>query len=147
MELSWLQNLNLLLGRTVNVVNQADESTADMSKEVKHTLLCLANRFKNSGGKRVVTNEHLIKAIHYFDVRMLVHDVNELESDNPTKPQNGFNRQFFVDQSSSDVPDARLPSSDNQDGASLSTATKRKASYDPTSSAFMPQISRARKSS
>ncbi|KAK2677863.1 hypothetical protein RAB80_006603 [Fusarium oxysporum f. sp. vasinfectum] len=47
MELSWLQNLNLLLSRTVSAVSQANDWTTKISKEVKYTLLCLADRRKS----------------------------------------------------------------------------------------------------
>lgn len=100
-----------------------------------------------SGARRVVTNERLTRAMHYFDVRMLIHDVNLVESDEPANLQNGFTRHFFVDQSSNNESDAPPPSCDNHYGASSSTATKRKATDDPSSSASMPQSGRARKSS
>ncbi|EXM19893.1 hypothetical protein FOTG_12126 [Fusarium oxysporum f. sp. vasinfectum 25433] len=133
MELSWLQNLNLLLSRTVSAVSQANDWTTKISKEVKYTLLCLADRRKSL---RSTT------AMHYFDVRMLIHDVNLVESDEPANLQNGFTRHFFVDQSSNNESDAPPPSCDNHYGASSSTATKRKATDDPSSSASMPQSGR-----
>ncbi|KAK2691298.1 hypothetical protein QWA68_010029 [Fusarium oxysporum] len=80
--------------------------------------------------------------MHYFDVRMLIHDVNLVESDEPANLQNGFTRHFFVDQSSNNESDAPPPSCDNHYGASSSTATKRKATDDPSSSASMPQSGR-----
>ncbi|KAF5249512.1 hypothetical protein FANTH_5205 [Fusarium anthophilum] len=132
MELSWLQNLNLLLGRTVIIVSQVGGWPSKMSKEVKYTLLCLANRRGRSVGKGVVTVEHLTRAIHYFDIRNLVHDANQVDSDDPANTPNGFIRQWWYDGSSDDEPDATPPSSENQHETS-SPAKKRKISDGPAS--------------
>nr|RBQ98360.1 hypothetical protein FVER53263_11947 [Fusarium verticillioides] len=132
MDLSWLQSLNLLLGRAVIVMNQANDLPANMLKEIKYTLLCLASRRERSGGKGVVTNEHLTKTIHYFDIRNLIHDVNQLESDELSNTPNGFTRQWMVDESNDDESDATPPSSAHRHEASPSTK-KRKASDDPAS--------------
>ncbi|PNP82814.1 hypothetical protein FNYG_04045 [Fusarium nygamai] len=118
MELSWLQNLNLLLSRTVKLVNQADESTANISKEVKFALLCLACRRKLSGGKREVTNEHLTKAIHYFDMRLFIHDMHQANSDELFHAPNSFARHFYTGESGNGQ-------SDNQHGARSSTKKRK----------------------
>ncbi|KAF5579303.1 hypothetical protein FPANT_9672 [Fusarium pseudoanthophilum] len=132
MDLSWLQSLNLLLGRAAIVMNQANDLPAKMLKEIKYTLLCLASRRERSGGRGVVTNEHLTRAIHYFDIRNLIHDVNQIESDEPSNTPNGFTREWWVDGRYNDKSDATSPSSENQREASPATK-KRKASDDPTS--------------
>lgn len=132
MELSWLQDLNLLLGRTVIVVSQASAWPARMAKEVKYTLICLANRRKRCGGRFEVTNEHLTRTMHYFDIRNLIHDANQADSDNPTNATNGFTRHWWFYESSDDESDTTPQSSESQHGASSPTK-KRKTSDSPAS--------------
>jgi Mg-chelatase subunit ChlI len=126
----------------------------------KYTLLCLANRRSLSGGRRVVTNEHLTRALHYFDVRMLVADVDFEEAEETSSPRSDFFQRYYVHSTSDDASDNQSGSSsststkrqsDNRDAASSAQTTiagaKRKASNDPSSPTSLLQSSRARKSS
>ncbi|KAF4339296.1 hypothetical protein FBEOM_6832 [Fusarium beomiforme] len=90
METSWLRGLNLLLVHALNTCPQEAVSRKMAVSEVKFTLLSLANRRKNSGGSFVVTNEHLSKAMHYFDVRLLVYDLDYYEAEETNIVRQGY---------------------------------------------------------
>ncbi|KAF5586936.1 monocarboxylate transporter [Fusarium pseudocircinatum] len=144
MELLWLQNLNLLLARITGICQTSDwrKSVVD---EAKRTLLCLACRRQLTGGQRVVTNEHLTRALHYFDVRMLVADVDYSYAG---LLRDDFFRDYYStcdeapeddESSSNNQPDTTSltlpkPKRDIQNAAPSATATpigiKRKASDD-----------------
>ncbi|KAI7767239.1 hypothetical protein LZL87_009641 [Fusarium oxysporum] len=154
MELSWLQQLNLLLTRITGICYQTSDWRKVVVDEARHTLLCLADRREISGGRRVVTNEHLTRALYYFDVRMLLTDVDDIHTG---LPRYDFFRDFYNDSTGNDASEDPHPPSNNQSGAgsltspkprtdkqnaaSSATATtsgrKRKASDDPPSSIFM----------
>ncbi|SCV52500.1 uncharacterized protein FFB14_12634 [Fusarium fujikuroi] len=110
MELSWLQNLNLLLTRITGICYQTSDWRKSVIDEAKHTLLCLADRRQLTGGRRVVTNEHLIRALYYFDVRMLLADVDD---DHEGPHRCDFFRDFYND-CTNGAPEDPQPPSDNQ---------------------------------
>ncbi|EWZ47289.1 hypothetical protein FOCG_16496 [Fusarium oxysporum f. sp. radicis-lycopersici 26381] len=87
MEPSWLQNLNLLLNRAVGACHQTSDRRNKVVDEVKHVLLCLANRRKFSRAQLVVTNEHLNRALHYFGILILITDVTFDEEEETSIPQ------------------------------------------------------------
>ncbi|KAG5792714.1 hypothetical protein H9Q69_008239 [Fusarium xylarioides] len=87
-------NLNLLLTRITGICYQTSDWRKSVVDEAKHTLLCLADRRQVTGGRRVVTNEHLTRALYYFDVRMLLADVDDNHAD---PPRCDFFRDFYND--------------------------------------------------
>ncbi|KAF5674478.1 hypothetical protein FCIRC_7766 [Fusarium circinatum] len=133
MDLSWLQNLNLLLTRTSGALHQNNTWKRTMVEEVKHTLLCLARRREHSGGRLVVTSEHLTKAVQYFDVRLVVADMDFDEKNDTDKPRINFFQRYYdhyqTDEESeeseeSDASEDLRTSSGYQSKSSASTSNK-----------------------
>ncbi|KAF5965110.1 hypothetical protein FBULB1_12414 [Fusarium bulbicola] len=75
-----------------------------------------------SGGQRVVTNEHLVKACHYFDVRILVADVDYVE---PNPPGSYFFRDYYDDVTREGITQSPQTPSDNQLGPGSLRQTER----------------------
>ncbi|KAF5655455.1 monocarboxylate transporter [Fusarium sp. NRRL 25303] len=121
-ELSWLQNLNLLLTRITGTCYQTSDWRKSVVDEAKHTLLCLADRRQLTGGRRLVTNEHLTRALYYFDVRMLLADVDE---GHEGPPRCDFFHDFYND-CTSGAPEDPQPPSDNQLSATSLISPKPK---------------------
>ncbi|KAF4953307.1 hypothetical protein FGADI_6073 [Fusarium gaditjirri] len=123
MELSWLQQLNLLLTRITSTFYQTSDWRKTVVDEAKHTLLCLADRREISGGRRVVTSEHLTRALYYFDVRMLLADVDDIHTGTP---RHDFFRDFYNDGTSHDASEEPQLPSNKQSGAGSVTSPKPK---------------------
>ncbi|KAF5561481.1 hypothetical protein FNAPI_3636 [Fusarium napiforme] len=130
MDLTWLQNLNHLLARTSGALHQNNDWKRKMADEVKHTLLCLARRREHSGGRRVVTSEHLTKAVQYFDVRLVVADMDFDEKNDTGNPRINFFQRYYdhyeTDEEieESEAGDDAAITSGAQPGSSASTSTK-----------------------
>ncbi|KAF5712825.1 monocarboxylate transporter [Fusarium mundagurra] len=118
-ELPWLQSLNLLLTRITGTCYQTSDWRKSVVDEAKHTLLCLAGRRQLTGGRRVVTNEHLTRALYYFDVRMLLADVDD---NHAGLPRDDFFRDFYTDCASNSAQEDSRPRSDNQPDATSLTS-------------------------
>ncbi|KAL5609606.1 hypothetical protein FOVSG1_004287 [Fusarium oxysporum f. sp. vasinfectum] len=127
MELSWFQNLNLLLTRTVGACHQTSDRRNKVVDEVKHVLLCLANRRKLSRGRLVVTNEHLTRALHYFDILILITDVTFDKEEETSIPQSDHFRNPNIADLINGTPNTHQPPSNTQPGSSSSTSTKRQS--------------------
>ncbi|KAF4500128.1 monocarboxylate transporter [Fusarium agapanthi] len=123
MELPWLQSLNLLLTRITGTCYQTSDWRKSVVDEAKHTLLCLAGRRQLTGGRRVVTNEHLTRALYYFDVRMLLADVDD---NHAGLPREDFFRDFYTDCTSNGAPSSSDPTSNKRPGATSLTPPKPK---------------------
>ncbi|KAJ0157398.1 Uncharacterized protein HZ326_0324 [Fusarium oxysporum f. sp. albedinis] len=117
MELSWLQNLNLLLNRTVGACHQTSDRRNKVVDEVKHVLLCLANRRKLSRERLVVTNEHLNRALHYFGILILITDVTFDKEEETSIPQNDHFRNPSIPDING-TPNTHQPPSNTQPGSS-----------------------------
>ncbi|KAF5626148.1 hypothetical protein F52700_8865 [Fusarium sp. NRRL 52700] len=123
MELPWLQSLNLLLTRITGTCYQTSDWRKSVVDEAKHTLLCLAGRRQLTGGRRVVTNEHLTRALYYFDVRMLLADVDD---NHAGLPREDFFRDFYTDCTSNGAPESQENQTDKQASATSLTLPKPK---------------------
>ncbi|RBA20852.1 hypothetical protein FPRO05_08299 [Fusarium proliferatum] len=131
MDLPWLQHLNLLLTRTSGALDQNNTMRSRMVDEVKHTLLCLARRRGQFGGRQIVTSEHLTKAVQYFDVRLVVADMDFDEKNDTGNPRINFFQRYYDGYSSDNESDASEDpqnSSSDQSGSSGSTSTTKTGS-------------------
>ncbi|KAI1012372.1 hypothetical protein LB503_004404 [Fusarium chuoi] len=140
MDLPWLQSLNLLLTRTSAVFHQNSEWKCQMINEIKHTLLRLSKRRNISGARQVVTSEHLTRALHYFDVRLLVADMDVDERNDKGKPRIDFFQTYYAPDDSdeesnayeeseeSDASEDAPTSPGDQPASSASTSTKPQSS-------------------
>ncbi|KAF5695255.1 hypothetical protein FDENT_559 [Fusarium denticulatum] len=139
MDLTWLQNLNHLLARTFGALHQNNDWRRTMADEVKHTLLCLARRREHSGGRRVVTSEHLTKAVQYFDVRLVVADMDLDEKNDTGNPRINFFQRYYDHYETDEESDAseypQTPSGD-QSGSGASTSTKTQTGSQNTASSI-----------
>ncbi|KAF9774192.1 hypothetical protein IL306_007868 [Fusarium sp. DS 682] len=136
MELSWLQSLNLLLAQVGSCCRNTSMWRKDINLELKFTLLSLADRRKASGGLRVVTNEHLIKAMHYFDVRSLVYELDYDYAEERNVVRQGYFtilEKSLRNLSGTDTSDS---ASEDQSDSSSSASTRRQLEdQNPASSA------------
>ncbi|KAM5516696.1 hypothetical protein FOXYSP1_03647 [Fusarium oxysporum f. sp. phaseoli] len=97
-----------------------------------------AERVMRDRGRLVVTNEHLTRALHYFDILILITDVTFDEEQETSIPQSDHLRNPNIADLINGTPNTHQPPSNTQPGSSSSTSTKRQpdnqnaASYSST---------------
>ncbi|KAK2133291.1 major facilitator superfamily domain-containing protein [Fusarium oxysporum II5] len=78
-------------------------------------------------GRLVVTNEHLTRALHYFDILILITDVTFDKEEETSIPQSDHFRDPNIADLINGTPNTHQPPSNTQPGFSSSTSTKRQS--------------------